>query len=288
MKRSQKGNTKDKKPAKMLRSFRRVVCLILVLQMLVLLFSDTQISLAGEMQNEVLNITEDTQGELPEETDSQEEEIPEGTDSQEEEIPEESGSREEEVSEEAGEQEEGASEEAEQPEEETDGGEETENPAEDIRILEYAEELTLTVYWADDGNARGTRPAADEAAPVLTFRKSTDGTEDGTFTALSQENLQEVCLEEMPAAGITEDGDSFTVSYAGTSLPASIEETDEEGRTAVWQIEWEFSFPELEGYELTEVTEEDLEQGLYDFADRGAGWYYVLIEEEAETEKINR
>ena len=66
MKRSQKGNTKDKKPAKMLRSFRRVVCLILVLQMLVLLFSDTQISLAGEMQNEVLNTTEDTQGELPE------------------------------------------------------------------------------------------------------------------------------------------------------------------------------------------------------------------------------
>ena len=328
MKRSQKGNTKDKKPAKMLRSFRRVVCLILVLQMLVLLFSDTQISLAGEMQNEVLNTTEDTQGELPEETDSQgeeipeetdsqeeeipegtdsqeeevpegtdsqeeevpegtdsqEEEVPEGTDSQEEEIPEESGSREEEVSEEAGEQEEGASEEAEQPEEETDGEEETENPAEDIRILEYAEELTRTVYWADDGNARGIRPAADEAAPVLTFRKSTDGTEDGTFTALSQENLQEVCLEEMPAAGITEDGDSFTVSYAGTSLPASIEETDEEGRTAVWQIEWEFSFPELEGYELTEVTEEDLEQGLYDFADRGAGWYYVLIEEEPETE----
>ena len=40
------------------------------------------------------------------------------------------------------------------------------------------------------------------------------------------------------------------------------------------------ALPEIDGYTLAEVTESDAEEGVYSWAEQGAGWYYVLDSEE--------
>lgn len=149
-------------------------------------------------------------------------------------------------------------------------------------MLEYAQDLVLNVYWADHGNEDRTRPeTADGPVPALAYRKMEEpvsGEEDG-FVVLETEHLQELCLEEMPSVERTDEGDRMTFFCEGTSLPSKIEETDGDGQTSEWEIQWKYVLPVLEGYDLTEVTEEDLGSGEYAYADQGAGWYYVLQEE---------
>lgn len=149
-------------------------------------------------------------------------------------------------------------------------------------MLEYAQDLVLNVYWADHGNEDRTRPeTADGPVPALAYRKMEEpvsGEEDG-FVVLETEHLQELCLEEMPSVERTDEGDCMTFFCEGTSLPSKIEETAGDGQTSEWEIQWKYVLPVLEGYDLTEVTEEDLGSGEYAYADQGAGWYYVLQEE---------
>lgn len=149
-------------------------------------------------------------------------------------------------------------------------------------MLEYAQDLVLNVYWADHGNEDRTRPeTADGLVPALAFRKTEEpvsGEEDG-FVVLDTEHLQELCMEEMPSVERTDEGDSLTFFCEGTDLPSKIEETAGDGQTSEWEIQWKYVLPVPEGYDLTEVTEEDLVSGEYAYADQGAGWYYVLQEE---------
>lgn len=141
-------------------------------------------------------------------------------------------------------------------------------------MLEYAQDLVLNVYWADHGNEDRTRPeTADGPVPALAYRKMEEpvsGEEDG-FVVLETEHLQELCLEEMPSVERTDEGDRMTFFCEGTSLPSKIEETDGDGQTSEWEIQWKYVLPVLEGYDLTEVTEEDLGSGEYAYADQGAG-----------------
>lgn len=319
MKRNRMRNTGRGRTAKAAGLVRRALCLILVFVMLASLCMDTQVIFAGEPafeeqeenpeQNDSAGAESGSEEDKTPEDETPEDETPED-ETPEDEMPEdeiaengskENGAGEDELSEEeessgteapSGEEDTGA--------EETGTGEEdagagdTEEEAEGVRILEYAADLEMSVYWSNGGNARQTRPESLEAAaPLLMFCKTEEkaeqdadeGEEAGkdAFTLFGPGNLEDTGLEEMPSLEMEEGEDSAVFRYAGTGLPSRVEMTDADGEAKVWQIQWNLLLPELDGYTLYEVPEADLEREDRAFADRGAGWYYVLdAVEEAE------
>ncbi len=149
-------------------------------------------------------------------------------------------------------------------------------------VTAWEEASRQTVYWADGSDASGVRPdPADFPQPKLQFSKTLlDSGEEGDFTELTGDNLRDVCLEEIPSIEVTEEGDSFVFSHDGKTFPSEIVSAGADGEEKTWVVAWEMLLPEIDGYTLAEVTESDAEEGVYSWAEQGAGWYYVLDSEE--------
>ena len=149
----------------------------------------------------------------------------------------------------------------------------------------YWDEISQAVFWADNKDEARKRPSA----PFYTLRVSMTGLEqmegdeipetpaDGDFSEfapLAEEDLAELGLDAMPE--IPYDEATGIVSIAGNVLPETLVYKDVYGDTFVRHVKWELRPEAVPGYELREVTEEEIEEGGYTSIN-APGWYYVLL-----------
>ena len=150
----------------------------------------------------------------------------------------------------------------------------------------YWDEISQAVFWADNKDEARKRPSA----PFYTLRVSMTGLEQmegdeipetpadsdfSPFAPLTEADLAELGLDAMPE--IPYDEATGIVSIAGNVLPETLVYKDVYGDTFVRHVKWELRpKKDVEGYELREVTQEEIEEGGYTSID-APGWYYVLL-----------
>ena len=128
-------------------------------------------------------------------------------------------------------------------------------------------EQSLTVHWADNGNEAGERPDP-KTYPVPALSFSVDGAEPAELT---EDNLGEVGLSDMPEITVSGSGDSYTITVPGDTLPSSVKDS-RSGDEITRPVEWDMDLKEIGNYSLTEIKDPE----NYWYATAGAGWYYVL------------
>lgn len=149
----------------------------------------------------------------------------------------------------------------------------------------YWDEISQAVFWADNKDEARKRPSA----PFYTLRVSMTGLEqmegdeipetpaDGDFSPfapLAAEDLAELGLNGMPE--IAYNTATGIVSIESGVLPETLVYKDVYGDTFVRHVKWELRPEAVPGYELREVTEEEIEEGGYTSIN-APGWYYVLL-----------
>ena len=150
---------------------------------------------------------------------------------------------------------------------------------------EYWAAISQAVFWADNKDEAWMRPSA----PFYTLRVSMTGLEqmegdeipetpaDGDFSEfapLTNGDLAELGLDAMPE--ISYNAATGIVSIAGNVLPETLVYKDVHGDTFVRHVKWELWPKAVPGYELREVTKEEIEGGSYTSI-KEPGWYYVLL-----------
>lgn len=150
----------------------------------------------------------------------------------------------------------------------------------------YWDEISQAVFWADNKDEARKRPSA----PFYTLRVSMTGLEqmegdeipetpaDGDFSPfapLTVEDLKELGLNGMPE--IAYSAATGIVSIESGVLPETLVYTDVFGDTFVRHVKWELRPEAVPGYELREVTQDQIGvEGGYTSIDE-PGWYYVLL-----------
>ncbi len=154
----------------------------------------------------------------------------------------------------------------------------------DAEKTEYWAAISQAVFWADNKDEAWMRPSA----PFYTLCVSMTGLElvegeepgepeDGDFSEfapLTEADLTELGLGNMPE--IVYNAATGIVSIAGNVLPETLVYKDVHGDTFVRHVKWELRPEAVPGYELREVTKEEIEEGSYTSID-APGWYYVLL-----------
>ena len=150
---------------------------------------------------------------------------------------------------------------------------------------EYWAAISQAVFWADNNDEAGKRPGET----FYTLRVSMTGLEqmgegeepgepeDGDFSPfapLTNGDLAELGLNAMPK--ISYSAATGIVSIAGNVLPETLVYKDIYGDTFVRHVKWELRPEAVPGYELREVTQEEIGEGGYTSID-APGWYYVLL-----------
>lgn len=149
----------------------------------------------------------------------------------------------------------------------------------------YWAAISQAVFWADNKDEAEMRPSA----PFYTLRVSMTGLEqmegdeipdtpaDGDFSEFAPPtngDLAELGLNAMPE--IVYNAATGIVSIAGNVLPETLVYKDIYGDTFVRHVKWELRPEAVPGYELREVTQEEIEGGSYTSI-KEPGWYYVLL-----------
>ena len=149
----------------------------------------------------------------------------------------------------------------------------------------YWAAISQAVFWADNKDEAGERPSV----PFYTLRVSMTGLEqmkgdeipetpaDGDFSPfapLTNGDLAELGLNAMPK--ISYNAATGIVSIADNVLPETLVYKDVHGDTFVRHVKWELRPEAVPGYELREVTKEEIEGGSYTSI-KEPGWYYVLL-----------
>ena len=152
---------------------------------------------------------------------------------------------------------------------------------------EYWEAISQAVFWADNKDEAGKRPGDGET--FYTLRVSMTGLEqmegdeipetpaDGDFSEfalLTEGDLAELGLDAMPE--ISYNAATGIVSIADNVLPETLVYKDVHGDTFVRHVKWELRPEAVPGYELREVTQEEIGEGGYTSINV-PGWYYVLL-----------
>ena len=167
----------------------------------------------------------------------------------------------------------------------------------EIKIIERLNELTQTVYWADNNDSAGSRPKIEgEANPLeghYRLEYSIDG--DGEdFVVLSEGNKAYVGLTKLPAATAVDlGGGVWTLSVADKTLPSTIEVPGEPGgdegepQPVKKTVRWRLVLTDtLENYSMVEITAEN--KGEYPSVQDKLGVYYVLQDTFTFTLRLNR
>lgn len=150
---------------------------------------------------------------------------------------------------------------------------------------EYWAAISQAVFWADNKDEAWMRPSA----PFYTLRVSMTGLEqmeegeepgepeDGDFSEfapLTDGDFAELGLDAMPK--ISYNAATGIVSIADNVLPETLVYKDIYGDTFVRHVKWELRPKTVEGYELREVTQQEINDDIYTSID-APGWYYVLL-----------
>ena len=145
-----------------------------------------------------------------------------------------------------------------------------------VDIDERQDVQSSDIFWVDNNDEMSIRPGTAEMVPVLRF--SLEG--NGSFTELTADNMATLGLTQMPEVSITENGiGRWNVQIP--QLPSKVTYYDAYGDATVYDdIQWEVVPAAANGYQLTEVTREDIGSGESIYTGlTEPGWYYVLMED---------
>ena len=145
-----------------------------------------------------------------------------------------------------------------------------------VDIDERQDVQSFDIFWVDNNDEMSIRPGTAEMVPVLRF--SLEG--NGSFTELTADNMATLGLTQMPEVSITENGiGRWNVQIP--QLPSKVTYYDAYGDATVYDdIQWEVVPAAANGYQLTEVTREDIGSGESIYTGlTEPGWYYVLTED---------
>ena len=145
-----------------------------------------------------------------------------------------------------------------------------------VDIDERQDVQSFDIFWVDNNDEMSIRPGTAEMVPVLRF--SLEG--NGSFTELTADNMATLGLTQMPEVSITENGiGRWNVQIP--QLPSKVTYYDAYGDVTVYDdIQWEVVPAATNGYQLTEVTREDIGSGESIYTGlTEPGWYYVLMED---------
>ena len=145
-----------------------------------------------------------------------------------------------------------------------------------VDIDERQDVQSFDIFWVDNNDEMSIRPGTAEMVPVLRF--SLEG--NGNFTELTADNMATLGLTQMPEVSITENGiGRWNVQIP--QLPSKVTYYDAYGDATVYDdIQWEVVPAAANGYQLTEVTREDIGSGESIYTGlTEPGWYYVLMED---------
>lgn len=145
-----------------------------------------------------------------------------------------------------------------------------------VDIDERQDVQSSDIFWVDNNDEMSIRPGTAEMVPVLRF--SLEG--NGSFAELTADNMATLGLTQMPEVSITENGiGRWNVQIP--QLPSKVTYYDAYGDVTVYDdIQWEVVPAAANGYQLTEVTREDIGSGESIYAGlTEPGWYYVLTED---------
>lgn len=145
-----------------------------------------------------------------------------------------------------------------------------------VDIDERQDVQSFDIFWVDNNDEMSIRPVNAEMVPVLRF--SLEG--NGSFTELTADNMATLGLTQMPEVSITENGiGRWNVQIP--QLPSKVTYYDAYGDATVYDdIQWEVVPAAANGYQLTEVTREDIGSGESIYTGlTEPGWYYVLMED---------
>ena len=140
-----------------------------------------------------------------------------------------------------------------------EGGLGTGRPEEaSVAIDEWLSSFSRTLYWIDNHNEAALRPdTAQYPQPILKFRL--DGT--GEFVQLTQENMAQLGLQQMPQAAVSQAGvGSYLVTVGDQTLPVKYTEIDPYGDETQHTVGWQIEPAACEGYAIQKVEQEELPQ----------------------------
>ena len=151
-------------------------------------------------------------------------------------------------------------------------------------VIDYGEAMEQNIFWADNLDEDGERPGKDDftAGCALYYKKKL--VREGTVSVagpdwseieenlLTEETWQEVGLDSKPSISYNGYGGNGLLSVQ--KLPSQITETDIYNNSKTYEIQWILKLPACEeDYALTEVTQEDINNGTVSVGT--PGWYYV-------------
>ncbi len=140
-----------------------------------------------------------------------------------------------------------------------------------IIIDSYMQAYNQNIFLVDNNNEANLRPEAQSFYPKLMF--SIDG---GNFVELTAENAALIGLTGMPQVNIDENAGIglYVLTIPGNTLPESFTKIDMYSDQTTHTVEWKILPREINGYDLTDVTEENLPQNP---SVTRTGWYYTLL-----------
>jgi hypothetical protein len=145
-------------------------------------------------------------------------------------------------------------------------------PDDVVAVEEYVSSLKHDVYWADNANSEGKRPANLDGYYELQF--ALDGSSD--YKTLTESNMEQLGLTSIPQPETSQQGGVWQFSWED-SLPGKVSYSDSTGtgNTLIRDVSWRVVFNRApESYTMVEVTPENA--GNYSSVEDQYGTYYVL------------
>lgn len=145
-------------------------------------------------------------------------------------------------------------------------------PDDIVAVEEYVSNIKHDVYWADNANSEGKRPANLDGYYELQF--ALDGSSD--YKTLTESNMEQLGLTSIPQPETSQQGGVWQFSWED-SLPGKVSYSDSTGTGSalIRDVSWRMVFNRApESYTMVEVTPENA--GNYSSVKDQYGTYYVL------------
>lgn len=141
---------------------------------------------------------------------------------------------------------------------------------ESVTINSYLTNFSKEIFWVDNKNESSIRPSTTSyLQPTLKF--SLDGV---NYKELTAENMSEIGLQTYPKLSVDNTGVGVYTIYAGNkTLPSKVTYEDVYGNKTSYNVSWEITPKDIDGYSVVNITDENNEQ--YPSVNE-LGWYYIL------------
>lgn len=151
-------------------------------------------------------------------------------------------------------------------------------PDDEVKVEKYLDLLSYNVYWADNGNADGKRPAFTDSSNLAGYYElqyAINGS--STYQTLDESSLKKLGLTEIPQPEWKQGSGIWTLSWED-SLPSCIlyQDSTGTGDSVTQDIDWKVVFTQApESYAMVEITPENADD-YSSIHGEEYGTYYIL------------